>query len=112
MGANQAPKTVSELVLDIPSIRTPPAQNSTPPIDLSSTHSEQETLEPWVIWCIGEYGDLLVNNGTEDPITVTGFDLNDVIEDAITCHNSDMRTKAMALATQVKLSSRVPSISE
>ena len=36
----------------------------------------------------------------------------DVIVDAITRHNSDMTTKAMALVALLKLSSRFPSISE
>ena len=36
----------------------------------------------------------------------------DVVEDAITRHNSDMTTKAMALVALLKLSSRFPSISE
>ncbi|KAF3596836.1 hypothetical protein DY000_02023538 [Brassica cretica] len=80
------------------------------------TYSEQETLVRVAIWCIGEYGDLLVNNvgmlGIEDPITVTECDAVDVVEDAITRHNSDMTTKAMALVALLKLSSRFPSISE
>lgn len=36
----------------------------------------------------------------------------DVIEEAITRHNSDSTTKAMALVALLKLSSRFPSISE
>ncbi|XP_018440730.1 AP-1 complex subunit gamma-1 isoform X2 [Raphanus sativus] len=80
------------------------------------TYSEQETLVRVAIWCIGEYGDLLVNNvgmlGIEDPITVTECDAVDVVEDAITRHNSDMTTKAMALVALLKLSSRFPSMSE
>ncbi|ANM59810.1 gamma-adaptin 1 [Arabidopsis thaliana] len=80
------------------------------------TYSEQETLVRVAVWCIGEYGDLLVNNvgmlGIEDPITVTESDAVDVIEDAITRHNSDSTTKAMALVALLKLSSRFPSISE
>ncbi|VVA92318.1 unnamed protein product [Arabis nemorensis] len=79
-------------------------------------YSEQETLVRVAIWCIGEYGDLLVNNvgmlGNEDPMTVTECDAVDVIEDAITRHSSDMTTKAMALIALLKLSSRFPSISE
>ncbi|KAG7655350.1 Armadillo-type fold [Arabidopsis suecica] len=79
------------------------------------TYLEQETLVRVAVWCIGEYGDLLVNNvgmlGIEDPITVTESDAVDVIEDAITRHNSDSTTKAMALVALLKLSSRFPSIS-
>ncbi|KAG7598121.1 Armadillo-type fold [Arabidopsis suecica] len=80
------------------------------------TYTEQETLVRVAVWCIGEYGDLLVNNvgmlGIEDPITVTESDAVDVIEEAITRHNSDSTTKAMALVALLKLSSRFPSISE
>ncbi|XP_010551552.1 PREDICTED: AP-1 complex subunit gamma-1 isoform X2 [Tarenaya hassleriana] len=80
------------------------------------TYSEQETLVRVAIWCIGEYGDLLINNGgmlnIEDPITVAESDAVDVVEAAIKRHNSDMTTRAMALVSLLKLSSRFPSCSE
>ncbi|KAF5741055.1 AP-1 complex subunit gamma-2-like isoform X2 [Tripterygium wilfordii] len=78
--------------------------------------SEQESLVRVAVWCIGEYGDMLVNNvemlGTEDPITVTESDAVDVIEIAIKHHGSDLTTKAMALVSLLKLSSRFPSCSQ
>ncbi|XWS63638.1 hypothetical protein CRYUN_Cryun06bG0118100 [Craigia yunnanensis] len=80
------------------------------------TSIEQETLVRVAVWCIGEYGDLLVNNvgmlNIEDPITVTESDAVDAIEVAIKHHTSDLTTKAMALIALLKLSSRFPSCSE
>ncbi|XP_062110258.1 AP-1 complex subunit gamma-2-like [Humulus lupulus] len=80
------------------------------------TSSEQESLVRVAVWCIGEYGDMLVNNvgmlDIEDPITVTESDAVDVAETAIKRHTSDITTKAMALIALLKLSSRFPSCSE
>ncbi|AES96230.1 putative adaptor protein complex AP-1, gamma subunit [Medicago truncatula] len=80
------------------------------------TSAEQETLVRVTVWCIGEYGDMLVHNvgmlGIEDPITVTESDAVDVVEIAIKRHASDLTTKAMSLAALLKLSSRFPSCSE
>ncbi|CAN0925526.1 AP-1 complex subunit gamma-2 [Linum grandiflorum] len=79
------------------------------------TSAEQETLVRVAVWCIGEYGDLLVNNAgmlnVEDPITVTESDAIDVVENALKRHASDLTTKAMALIALLKLSSRFPSCS-
>ncbi|KAH9773410.1 AP-1 complex subunit gamma-2 [Citrus sinensis] len=76
----------------------------------------QESLVRVAIWCIGEYGDMLVNNvgvlNIEDPITVTESDAVDVVEIAIKHHSSDITTKAMAMVALLKLSSRFPSCSE
>ncbi|PKI53941.1 hypothetical protein CRG98_025643, partial [Punica granatum] len=78
--------------------------------------SEQESLVRVAVWCIGEYGDLLVNNvgmlDIEDPITVTESDAVDVVETAMKRDTSDLTTKAMALIALLKLSSRFPSCSE
>ncbi|EXB82629.1 AP-1 complex subunit gamma-2 [Morus notabilis] len=78
--------------------------------------SEQESLVRVAVWCIGEYGDMLVNNvgmlDVEDPITVTESDAVDVVEIAIKRHTSDFTTKAMAFIAMLKLSSRFPSCSE
>ncbi|KAG4159243.1 hypothetical protein ERO13_D02G163900v2 [Gossypium hirsutum] len=80
------------------------------------TSTEQETLVRVAVWCIGEYGDMLVNNvgmlDIEDPITVTECDAVDAVEVAIKRHTSDLTTKAMALIALLKLSSRFPSSSE
>ncbi|CAL1357167.1 unnamed protein product [Linum trigynum] len=79
------------------------------------TTAEQESLVRVAVWCIGEYGDLLVNNAgmlnVEDPITVTESDAVDVVESAIKRHTSDLTTKSMALIALLKLSSRFPSCS-
>ncbi|KAJ8451657.1 hypothetical protein Cgig2_018291 [Carnegiea gigantea] len=78
--------------------------------------NEQETLIKVAVWCIGEYGDMLVNNvgmlDIEDPITVTESDAVDVIETSIKRHNSDNTTRAMCLIALLKLSSRFPPCSQ
>ncbi|XP_075657959.1 AP-1 complex subunit gamma-2-like [Castanea sativa] len=80
------------------------------------TSVEQESLVRVAVWCIGEYGDMLINNvgmlDIEDPITVTESDAVDIIELAIKRHTSDLTTKAMSLIALLKLSSRFPSCSE
>ncbi|XP_050236513.1 AP-1 complex subunit gamma-2-like [Mercurialis annua] len=80
------------------------------------TSAEQETLVRVAVWCIGEYGDMLVNNvgvlDIEDPITVTESDAVDILELAIKRHASDLTTKSMALIALLKLSSRFPSCSQ
>lgn len=77
---------------------------------------EQESLVRVAVWCIGEYGDMLVNNvgmlDKEEPITVTESDAVDVIEIAIKRHTSDLNTRSMALIALLKLSSRFPSCSQ
>ncbi|GAA0150042.1 membrane traffic protein [Lithospermum erythrorhizon] len=79
------------------------------------TANEQETLVRVAVWCIGEYGDLLVNNtgvlDIEDPITVSESAAVDVVEIATKCHSSDPSTKAMCLIALLKLSSQFPSSS-
>ncbi|KAL5759771.1 hypothetical protein ACOSQ2_018609 [Xanthoceras sorbifolium] len=78
--------------------------------------AEQESLVRVAVWCIGEYGDMLVNNvgvlNIEEPITVTESDAVDVVETAIKSHSLDLTTKAMAMIALLKLSSRFPSCSE
>ncbi|XP_004509843.1 AP-1 complex subunit gamma-2-like [Cicer arietinum] len=80
------------------------------------TSTEQETFVRVAMWCIGEYGDLLIDNvemlDIEDPITVTESDAVDVVELALKRHASDLTTKEMALVALLKLSSRFPSCSE
>lgn len=80
------------------------------------TSVEQESLVRVAVWCIGEYGDMLVNNvgmlNKEEPITVTESDAVDVGEIAIKRHMSDITTRAMALIALLKLSCRFPSCSQ
>lgn len=78
--------------------------------------NEQETLLKVAVWCIGEYGDMLVNSvgmlDIEDPITVTESDAVDVIETVMKHHKSDNSTRAMCLIALLKLSSRFPACSQ
>ncbi|XP_024987424.1 AP-1 complex subunit gamma-2-like isoform X3 [Cynara cardunculus var. scolymus] len=80
------------------------------------TSVDQEAVVRVAVWCIGEYGDLLMNNtgmlDLEEPITVTESDAVDVIELAIKRHTSDLTTRAMCLIALLKLSSRFPSSSQ
>ncbi|XP_073050182.1 AP-1 complex subunit gamma-2-like isoform X1 [Primulina eburnea] len=80
------------------------------------TAGEQETLARVAVWCIGEYGELLVSNagmlGVEDPVTVTEVDAVDVVETVIQRHSADLTTRAMCLIALLKLSSRFPSCSK
>ncbi|KAL1550890.1 AP-1 complex subunit gamma-2-like isoform X1 [Salvia divinorum] len=75
--------------------------------------NEQETLVRVTVWCIGEYGEMLVGNAgmldVEDPITVTEAEAVDLVETAIKRHSSDLTTQAMCLIALLKLSSRYPS---
>ncbi|KAK2354888.1 AP-1 complex subunit gamma-2 [Trifolium repens] len=80
------------------------------------TSTEEETFVRVAMWCLGEYGDLLVNNvemlDIEDPVTVTESDAVDVVEHALKRPASDLTTKEMALIALLKLSSRFPSCTE
>ncbi|KAJ4961224.1 hypothetical protein NE237_021134 [Protea cynaroides] len=80
------------------------------------TSGEQESLVRVAVWCIGEYGEMLVQNvgmlDIEEPITVTEFDAVDVLEIAMKRHMSDITTLAMSLVALLKLSSRYPSCSQ
>ncbi|KAK4485779.1 hypothetical protein RD792_008426, partial [Penstemon davidsonii] len=80
------------------------------------TAGEQETLVRVAVWCIGEYGEMLVGSAgvldIEDPITVTEADAVDVVEAAIKRHPLDLTTRAMCLIALLKLSSRFPSCSK
>ncbi|XP_010320597.1 AP-1 complex subunit gamma-2-like isoform X1 [Solanum lycopersicum] len=77
---------------------------------------EQETLVRVAIWCIGEYGDMLVNNAgrldIEEPLTVTESDAVDVLETSFKSHSFDLTTRAMCLIALLKLSSRFPTCSQ
>nr|CAB3467163.1 unnamed protein product [Digitaria exilis] len=77
---------------------------------------EQECLVRVAVWCIGEYGEMLVNNismlDIEEPITVTESDAVDAVEVALKRYSSDVTTRAMCLVSLLKLSSRFPPTSE
>eukprot|EP00262_Sarcandra_glabra_P001027 TRINITY_DN11040_c0_g2_i1.p1 TRINITY_DN11040_c0_g2~~TRINITY_DN11040_c0_g2_i1.p1 ORF type:complete len:780 (-),score=154.51 TRINITY_DN11040_c0_g2_i1:239-2497(-) len=77
---------------------------------------EQESLVQVAVWCIGEYGEMLVNNigmiDIEEPMTVTESDAVDVVENALKGHTTDITTRAMSLIALLKLSSRFPPCSE
>lgn len=80
------------------------------------TSSLQIGLVRVTLWCIGEYGEMLVNGAgmlaTEEPLTVTESDAVDVVEVALKSHSSDITIRAMSLITLLKLSSRFPPTSE
>ncbi|XAR48051.1 hypothetical protein NMG60_11030752 [Bertholletia excelsa] len=80
------------------------------------TSGEQESLVRVAVWCIGEYGEMLVNSigmlDKEEPITVTESDAVDIIEVAIKHHTSDLTTRAMCLIALLKLSSRFSACSQ
>ncbi|KAK1292271.1 AP-1 complex subunit gamma-2 [Acorus calamus] len=77
---------------------------------------EQESLVRVAVWCIGEYGELLINNigvlDIEEPMTVTESDAVDVVEISLKRNSSDITTRSMSLISLLKLSSRFPPCSE
>nr|XP_009391746.1 PREDICTED: AP-1 complex subunit gamma-2-like [Musa acuminata subsp. malaccensis] len=80
------------------------------------TSFEQVSLVRVVVWCIGEYGEMLVGNvgvlEVEEPLTVTESDTVDVLEACLTGHSADITTRSMSLIALLKLSSRFPPTSE
>ncbi|CAN6233035.1 unnamed protein product [Urochloa humidicola] len=79
-------------------------------------YGKQGSLVRVAVWCIGEYGEMLVNNvgmlDGEEPVTATESDAVDAVEVALNRHSADVTTGAMCLVALLKLSSRFPSISE
>uniref|UniRef100_I1P5A8 GAE domain-containing protein n=1 Tax=Oryza glaberrima TaxID=4538 RepID=I1P5A8_ORYGL len=77
---------------------------------------DQGSLVRVAVWCIGEYGEMLVNNvgmlQGEEPITVTESDAVDAVQLALNRYSADVTTRAMCLVALLKLSSRFPSTSE
>ncbi|KAF3779096.1 AP-1 complex subunit gamma-2 [Nymphaea thermarum] len=77
--------------------------------------TDQESLVRVGVWCIGEYGEMLVNHAGElegeEPITVTEFDVVDLLDNVLKRSTSDVTTKAMTLIALLKLSARFPSCS-
>lgn len=79
-------------------------------------YGKQGSLVRVAVWCIGEYGEMLVNNvgmlDGEEPIKVTESDAVDAVEVALNRYSADMTTGAMCLVALLKLSSRFPLTSE
>ncbi|KAH9303769.1 hypothetical protein KI387_008173, partial [Taxus chinensis] len=82
----------------------------------SQRQNEHESLVRVTVWCIGEYGDMLVNHAGElhgeEPLTVTESDVVDVLEAVLKGSTTNMTTRAMTLTSLLKLSSRFPPCSE
>ncbi|CAK9278951.1 unnamed protein product [Sphagnum jensenii] len=76
----------------------------------------QESLAQVTVWCIGEYGELLVNHSNElqgeDPQTITESDAVDVVETILKDVRVTPITQAFALTALLKLSSRFPQCTE
>lgn len=72
----------------------------------------QESFAQVTVWCIGEYGEMLVNHTgeleVEEPITVTESDAVDVVEKVLKDPRVKPETCAIALTALLKLSSRFP----
>ncbi|KAI5081103.1 hypothetical protein GOP47_0004286 [Adiantum capillus-veneris] len=72
----------------------------------------QESFAQVTVWCIGEFGEMLVNHvgelAAEEPITVTESDTVDVVERVIKDDRVKPETRAIALTALLKLSSRFP----
>ncbi|CAN6454255.1 unnamed protein product [Victoria cruziana] len=77
--------------------------------------TNQESLVRVGVWCIGEYGEMLVNHAGkfqgEAPITVTKFDVVDMLDNVLKRSISDVTTNAMTLIALLKLCARFPSCS-
>ncbi|MCO5595575.1 hypothetical protein L7F22_049620 [Adiantum nelumboides] len=73
---------------------------------------QQESFAQVTVWCIGEFGEMLVNHvgelEAEEPIMVTESDTVDVVERVIKDPRVKPETRAIALTTLLKLSSRFP----
>nr|GMD26294.1 AP-1 complex subunit gamma-2-like isoform X2 [Ipomoea batatas] len=80
------------------------------------TAGEQEILVRVAVWCIGEYGEMLIANkgmlDIEEHVTVTESDAVDVVVTALKSHSTDLTTRAMCLVALLKLSSRFSSCSQ
>ncbi|XP_072006771.1 AP-1 complex subunit gamma-like 2 [Engystomops pustulosus] len=68
----------------------------------------QQPLVQVAAWCIGEYGDLLINGACEEEeaIQVTEDDVLDVLEGVLQSHISLPSTRAYTLTAIMKLSTR------
>uniref|UniRef100_A0A0D6R6I1 AP-1 complex subunit gamma n=1 Tax=Araucaria cunninghamii TaxID=56994 RepID=A0A0D6R6I1_ARACU len=78
--------------------------------------NQNESLVRVTVWCIGEYGEMLLNHAGEldgeEPLTVTESDVVDVLEGILKGSTGNVTTRAMALTALLKLSSRFPPCAE
>ncbi|XP_059915072.1 AP-1 complex subunit gamma-like 2 [Gadus macrocephalus] len=69
----------------------------------------QQPLVQVACWCIGEYGDSLLQGECEEtePIQVTEDDILDALETVLQSHMSSPATRGFALTATMKLSTRI-----
>uniref|UniRef100_A0A8C5FPZ6 Adaptor related protein complex 1 subunit gamma 2 n=1 Tax=Gadus morhua TaxID=8049 RepID=A0A8C5FPZ6_GADMO len=69
----------------------------------------QQPLVQVACWCIGEYGDSLLQGDCEEtePIQVTEDDILDALETVLQSHMSSPATRGFALTATMKLSTRI-----
>ncbi|XP_024401001.1 AP-1 complex subunit gamma-2 [Physcomitrium patens] len=76
----------------------------------------QESLGQVTVWCIGEYGEFLINSANElegeDPLTVAESDAVDVVESVLKDSRVTPTTVAFALTALLKLSTRLPTCAD
>jgi AP-1 complex subunit gamma-1 len=58
------------------------------------------------IWCLGEFGDLLVGGGTSQEISVTEKDVIDMLERILKSPTTVAITKEYVLTAAMKLTAR------
>lgn len=73
------------------------------------TDISQQSLVQVACWCIGEYGDLLLEGECEEtePVQVTEDDVLDALETVLQSHMSAPATRGFALTATMKLSTRI-----
>lgn len=73
------------------------------------TDTSQITLVHVAIWCIGEYGEMLIRtcheSGTDYP-AIAESDIVTLLESCLRIHNADITTKSYILNALIKLSTR------
>eukprot|EP00106_Octopus_bimaculoides_P016729 XP_014784171.1 PREDICTED: AP-1 complex subunit gamma-1-like isoform X1 [Octopus bimaculoides] len=74
---------------------------------------EQQPLVQVASWCIGEYGDLLVNGhcDEEEPLNVKEDDVISALEKVLSNNNSSIVSKEYAITALLKLSTRFSELS-
>ncbi|KAI5062581.1 hypothetical protein GOP47_0023120, partial [Adiantum capillus-veneris] len=75
-----------------------------------------ESLALVAIWCIGEYGEMLINHAgeleTEEPVTITEPEVLDTLEDIFGGLGASPNIKSFLLIALFKISSRYESCTE